>query len=490
MLSEVNISFSPTTEREAVAAHHCANLEISANNTPIATLSLFTLSGAEQQIAESAFRQRSFVVDLPPEDRRGKEFYAGRFPDGTGRKTFFLLSKKEIERTILHSPSPHLLSFTPHHLHAVIHEKAFEQYPCSRFLKSAEINRYLLFINENRLLWDNLLAEEPSLPLLRIHSSESGLSRTLLYFREESKILLCFNKSSDGLIGEGGSKKVKRAYDFVSGSWYALAVSSEDPNAVRAAHLHTAQKELQLYSDLSQGRKFSYVAQIDSYQEYQGKKGVNKALLCMPFYEGRSLQQTLDQEDGSPLTHEQSLSLGRDLLEGTAQFHKLGLLHQDIKPDNLLLNKEKNHAVLADYALAHKESDEKASYYKGSKPYFSFEHFNENLGALSLKADIWALGLTLGELFNLSFPLFGNPDYLYSINEILVLYLSDVKERVQALSEEEMENWIGPEPQKGSLEHLVWRMLRPHPQNRPSAVEALHEYIASSSRLKPVVEIE
>jgi len=72
--------------------------------------------------------------------------------------------------------------------------------------------------------------------------------------------------------------------------------------------------------------------------------------LVMPFYSGGSLAQRL-RTRGS-LSLEEAVALAAQLGRGLDTLHDHGILHRDVKPSNVLLDRD-GTALLADFGLAH-----------------------------------------------------------------------------------------------------------------------------------------
>jgi DNA-binding SARP family transcriptional activator len=68
----------------------------------------------------------------------------------------------------------------------------------------------------------------------------------------------------------------------------------------------------------------------------------------MPYVSGESLRQRLRRE--SPLPLETAVDLATDLAEALAYAHGRGVVHRDLRPENVLL--EAGHALLADFGIA------------------------------------------------------------------------------------------------------------------------------------------
>ena len=68
----------------------------------------------------------------------------------------------------------------------------------------------------------------------------------------------------------------------------------------------------------------------------------------MPFMKGESLRAKLARHEGLPIS--ETVRILRDVVTALAQAHKEGVVHRDIKPDNVLFSG--NFAVVADFGVA------------------------------------------------------------------------------------------------------------------------------------------
>ncbi|MBT8336401.1 MAG: serine/threonine protein kinase, partial [Gemmatimonadetes bacterium] len=73
----------------------------------------------------------------------------------------------------------------------------------------------------------------------------------------------------------------------------------------------------------------------------------------MPFVEGESLRARLDREGALPV--DEAVRIARELADALGYAHAHGVVHRDVKPENVLL--EAGHAVLADFGVARAVSE-------------------------------------------------------------------------------------------------------------------------------------
>ncbi|MFM7987810.1 MAG: protein kinase domain-containing protein, partial [Candidatus Fonsibacter sp.] len=92
----------------------------------------------------------------------------------------------------------------------------------------------------------------------------------------------------------------------------------------------------------------------------------------------------------------------RDIAEALHFAHSKGLIHRDIKPENILLDKN-DHAYLADFGIAKKESDHSDRSNSGTVKYMSPEQARGEGHLLTYQSDIYSLGLVLYEALS-SYP--------------------------------------------------------------------------------------
>jgi eukaryotic-like serine/threonine-protein kinase len=112
--------------------------------------------------------------------------------------------------------------------------------------------------------------------------------------------------------------------------------------------------------------------------------------LEMEFVAGRSLQHMLNEH---PLSPQRATSMAVGIASGLAEAHRAGLIHRDLKPDNVLIT-HRGTPKISDFGLAKKVSGgpTEAAYTLAGTPHFMApELFNGEQA--SRGSDVYALGV-------------------------------------------------------------------------------------------------
>jgi eukaryotic-like serine/threonine-protein kinase len=125
--------------------------------------------------------------------------------------------------------------------------------------------------------------------------------------------------------------------------------------------------------------------------------------LEMEYVPGRCLQQLIREE--GPLPVDRALRLATMVADGLAAAHRAGIIHRDVKPDNILVTRS-GVAKIGDFGLAQRvlaASDEPfAATICGTPNYMAPELFQGQ--AASPASDVYALGLCLFQMLIGSLP--------------------------------------------------------------------------------------
>ncbi len=177
----------------------------------------------------------------------------------------------------------------------------------------------------------------------------------------------------------------------------------------------------------------------------------------MPYVEGESLRDRLKREVQLPV--DDAVRLTREVAEALDYAHRHGVVHRDIKPDNILLTE--GHVSVADFGLAKAleaggaDQLTQTGMTVGTPQYMSPEQ--AAAGPVDARSDIYSLGCMLYEM------LAGEPPYLgRSAQAIAAKRLLDPVPRLRTLRDNVPE----------ILEQAVTRALARAPADRfPTAAE-------------------
>ena len=132
---------------------------------------------------------------------------------------------------------------------------------------------------------------------------------------------------------------------------------------------------------------------------YGYTEGTTVPQVIMKFYSGGGLDNLIRQTRGNPIPEGRRLSFSLQMLRGLDYLHQYGIVHGDLKPANILLDKD-DTLVLADLGLS---TSKEEGWARGTVPYMSPELLK--MGARNtLASDIFALGVVFWELLSLEAP--------------------------------------------------------------------------------------
>jgi serine/threonine protein kinase len=185
--------------------------------------------------------------------------------------------------------------------------------------------------------------------------------------------------------------------------------------------------------------------------------------MVMELIEGESLQDRLDAD--GPASPDQAVQLLQTLCDAVAACHEAGVLHRDLKPDNVLLADD-GSLKLTDFGLV-QHTDPSARRTRltqegkviGSPSYWAPEQARGDLSALSERTDVYGLGSTLFALLTGRPPHDGE-----TVTEVIRAVFLE-KPAPSALSPG-VPRW---------LDRIVGRCLAIEPEERFPSVRALRE---------------
>ncbi|GAX79022.1 hypothetical protein CEUSTIGMA_g6462.t1 [Chlamydomonas eustigma] len=113
------------------------------------------------------------------------------------------------------------------------------------------------------------------------------------------------------------------------------------------------------------------------------------------------------------LTLKQKLNIALDIMSGLAYLHELDIIHRDLKPGNVLLSAD-GTAKISDFGLARSKYKTLLSTKRfdvGTVAYMAPECFDDALGDITLKCDIYSFGILLWEIMSETRPWAGLTEF-------------------------------------------------------------------------------
>jgi serine/threonine-protein kinase len=183
-------------------------------------------------------------------------------------------------------------------------------------------------------------------------------------------------------LGRGGMGEIYQVEDLKLGQTVALKFLPE-PVARKGTALARFHQEVRLARQVSHPN----VCRVFDVGEAHGRP-----FLCMEFIRGNDLRFLL-REGRLPLA--KALNIGWQLCAGLSAIHDAGILHRDLKPSNVMID-ERGRARITDFGVA-ALAEESRHEWSGTPAYMSPEQAVN--GEMSIRSDLYSLGLVLYELF-------------------------------------------------------------------------------------------
>jgi serine/threonine protein kinase len=263
-------------------------------------------------------------------------------------------------------------------------------------------------------------------------------------------------------LGKGSFSRVQLLRDRRSGAARVLKISEGGMGTKQSQML---KNEIHLLSALDH----PYICRIFEYSE-DIQRG--QLLMVLEYVGGGDCQQLL-RSSAKPQTEAFIAKLIWQLLSVLAYCHARGILHCDIKPENMMLTRPSSKNELPDckvidFGLTHR-IDMPTRDFVGTPSYMAPEIVKGTV-AYTVKADVWSVGVTACELLASKAP-FGRPsDYKGKIEPVLQNIrdynrFSNIEKRL-----EKSEQWRG---RSSIAKDFIQSVLQKDPLDRPLADQAL-----------------
>lgn len=223
-------------------------------------------------------------------------------------------------------------------------------------------------------------------------------------------------------LGSGGYGVVYRARDTSVDREVAIKVI-QPQHASQDEFIANFEREARLVAQLE------HKDIVPLYAYWRDEQG---AFLVMRYIRGGSLRAMLARQGALPLN--KVLRMIEQIAEALHAAHEAGVVHRDLKPDNILID-ERGNAYLSDFGIAkqtrHDGAASATDAIKGTFAYLSPEQIQQM--PVSPQTDIYALGIMLYEMLTGRHPFQDAPVGVMIVKH-LQEFLPDVCEQREELS--------------------------------------------------------
>lgn len=179
----------------------------------------------------------------------------------------------------------------------------------------------------------------------------------------------------------------------------------------------------------------------------------------MAYVDGETLAQRVHAR--GPLSTSDGIALLREVAWALGYAHQQGLVHRDVKPDNILIESGTGRALVADFGIAAAAGDVLGDGVSGTPEFMSPE---QALGGdADPRSDLYSLGATAFYAMSGRLPVEGT-----TTTEILAKQVTEAPRRLEAVG--------ARVPRK--LSQLIEKCLAKDPAHRPATAELVAEQLA------------
>lgn len=200
------------------------------------------------------------------------------------------------------------------------------------------------------------------------------------------------------LLGQGGMARVYRALDVRLQRWVAVKVIDKP---YRADQNYTSRFE-------HEARSLARLEHPHVVRVYRYGQANGLLYMVLQYIEGAPLNQVLAtyRQDDQLIEPAEASRINREVCSALDYVHSRGVIHRDVKPANIILNRQGN-AILADFGLALLADRRSGVEAFGTPQYIAPEQARSN-GRAVPQSDLYAMGVILYQMFTGRLPFDGD----------------------------------------------------------------------------------
>jgi serine/threonine protein kinase len=253
-------------------------------------------------------------------------------------------------------------------------------------------------------------------------------------------------------IGRGGMGVVYKA----------LNVNLDKVVAVKTIALGLASDEIFLNRFRTEARALARLQDPNIVSIYDLRLDDNQWFIVMEYVQGLTLAKRI--REGDIIPWREALTIFKQMLSAIGHAHRLGIIHRDIKPNNVMITK--NGVVkVTDFGLAKDQRNNNQTMVSstGGTLYYMSPEQIKGLHFTDFRSDIYALGLTFYEMLTGKIP-FRKDDTDFTIREAII------RREFPPPTHFNAEVPLG-------LNNLVMRAIEKKPEDRFQTIDAMYESI-------------
>jgi serine/threonine protein kinase len=238
-------------------------------------------------------------------------------------------------------------------------------------------------------------------------------------------------------------------------------ISLERPVALKTLKQSVARNESFIRRFTREAQTAAQIIHNNIVQIYYVGKEEKTFFIAMEYVDGKSIREIINEQKIIPEGQATDIVFQASL--GLQRAHRMNILHRDIKPDNLIVNKQ-GEVKLADFGLALDLGELKKGVnpakIEGSPHYMSPEQAMR--GVVSFSSDIYSLGATLYHMVTSLPPFTGNSPAV-----IIAKHVTDYPRSPRELN---------PNLSK-EICQIIQKMMAKRPEERYSSMEDVVDHL-------------